>query len=1095
MKRQRWRILAVVWFIVAVIASLTSWATRHDSTWGQATTAGTVRFARTPDISPDGKWVVFSYLGDIWVVAAEGGVARQITTHEAHDINPVFSPDGRQIAFSSNRYGSYDVFVVPFEGGPPKRLTFDSANEMVNDWTPDGRFILISTRRRPHFPPLPEMYLVPAEGGWERRLALDEGRDGAFRPDGLELAYIRGPGLWYRRGYRGSSNDDIWICRVDGTHHRRLTSFAGQDGCPMWSPDGKWIYYVSEENGVSNIFRRSANGEGAAVQITHHTQDGVRRARISRNGEWIVYECGFELYRVHVAGTAAQPRPIPIYARADWGSNPDTYRTFTQGISEYALSPNEQHIAFVVHGEIFVMPSGGGKARNVSNSPGHDKDLAWSPDNKALAFISDRDGEENVYIAEAAEPVGANLGNAVRFRIRRVTHHPGPESGVSFSPDGKKLAVLRDRTLWIMNRDGSDAKPIVTQANVIEYSWSPDGRWIVYSRMDAHFASDLYLIPAEGGQPVNLTRYATRNFGISWTQDGTRLCFVSQRRSDLDVFVMHLQKPASEGKPSTSNISGEPSKTTGSPSTPSNKPASKPASKPLAFDLEDVHLRVQRVTNMSSDEYEAVIRPDGGAVAFCSDALGANDLWLASVSGGQLLRLTTGNLRPRQITWTRSGQIIFLDRRGALRIVRAMSAPSPGGSMEASLGQINFEARLRIERSELFREMFAESWRKLRHHFYDPKLHGADWEAVRTKYGSILPHLACIEDFYDLVSLMLGELNASHLGIGGQQRPNEQQTAELGIIWDEDYAGPGLRVGEILKGGPADRKGIELRPGDYVLAIDDVPLSESTNLSQLLNDKAGEIVRLRVSSTPKAESSRVVEVRAMRRQEAVGLYYRRWVEANERRVHELSGGRLGYIHLRAMDFESLNEFVRALYTDHFDKDGLIIDVRYNGGGFTHDQVLSYLGGKEHTYFVTRQGQYGTVLRSYDRKWTKPLVVLCNNRSFSDAEIFPNAVRELGLGKLVGIPTGGLVIGTINEQLIDGSFFRVPRLGVYTAQGVNMENAGVVPDVIVEPHPDDLIRGRDAQLVKAVQVLQEEVRAYFAKRKPTPIPVPGASEPR
>jgi tricorn protease len=239
----------------------------------------------------------------------------------------------------------------------------------------------------------------------------------------------------------------------------------------------------------------------------------------------------------------------------------------------------------------------------------------------------------------------------------------------------------------------------------------------------------------------------------------------------------------------------------------------------------------------------------------------------------------------------------------------------------------------------------------------------------------------------------------------------------------------------------------------------------------------------------------VVEVRAVRRAELTGLYYRRWVEQNRRKVEELSRGRLGYIHLRAMDFASLDEFVRALYTDHFDKDGLIIDVRYNGGGFTHDQVLAYLGGKEHTYFVTREGQYGTVLRSYDRKWTKPLVVLCNNRSFSDAEIFPNAVKELGLGKLVGLPTGGLVIGTINEQLIDGSFFRVPRLGVYTAQGVNMEKAGVVPDVIVEPHPDELIRGHDAQLIKAVEVLQEEVRAYWAKRKPVPIPVPNVSEPR
>ncbi|GBD37302.1 Tricorn protease [bacterium HR36] len=482
-------------------------------------------------------------------------------------------------------------------------------------------------------------------------------------------------------------------------------------------------------------------------------------------------------------------------------------------------------------------------------------------------------------------------------------------------------------------------------------------------------------------------------------------------------------------------------------------------------------------------------------MAFRSDALGADDLWLASADGRQLMRLTTGNLRPHQLTWTRSGQILFLDREGTLRVVRPSTVSSPTNPGETVPGRIKFEARLRVERGELFREMFAESWRKLRHHFYDPKLHGADWEAVRSKYGAILHHLACVEDFYDLVSLMLGELNASHLGIGGRQRSPQEQTAELGIVWDESYPGPGLRVQEVVKGGPADRKGLDLRPGDYVHAIDDVVLGEKVNLSQLLNDKADEPVRLRVSATPMGQLTRTVEIRAARRQDLLNAYYHRWVEQNRRKVEELSGGRLGYIHLRAMDLASLDEFVRSLYTDNFDKDGLIIDVRYNGGGFTHDQVLAYLGGKEHTYFVTREGQFGTVLRSYDRKWTKPLVVLCNNRSFSDAEIFPNAVRELGLGKLVGLPTGGLVIGTINEQLIDGSFFRVPRLGVYTAQGVNMEKAGVVPDVVVEPNPDDLLRGHDAQLVKAVQVLQEEVRAYFAKRKPVPIPVPSVSEPR
>jgi tricorn protease len=355
------------------------------------------------------------------------------------------------------------------------------------------------------------------------------------------------------------------------------------------------------------------------------------------------------------------------------------------------------------------------------------------------------------------------------------------------------------------------------------------------------------------------------------------------------------------------------------------------------------------------------------------------------------------------------------------------------------------------------------------------------------------------EDLYALLFLMMGELNASHLNVTGELTRAEEPTADLGLIYDESYRGRGLKIKEILKRGPADRRGLNLKAGEFIVAIDGEEITDKTDLSELLNGKENETVTLMVSTNPDADpkdvkARRRVDVQATNRQRISGLMYERWVENNARRVSELSKGKLGYIHIPSMDENGLDAFVRALYSENFDKEAIVLDVRFNGGGFTHDQVLNYLGAKEHTLFRQRDGGEGLVIRSTDRKWTKPLVLLINNRSYSDAEIFPNAFKTLNLGKVIGQPTGGFVIGTSGVQLIDGSTFRIPRIGVYTAKGVNMEKEGVMPDVLVEPHPDQLSRGVDVQLEKAVEVLQKDVVEWKKARPNVAATAPEGSPP-
>ncbi len=1021
-----------------------------------------VRMARTPDISPDGKQIAFTYLGDIWTVDSSGGLARPLTQHLAHDYYPRFSPDGKWVAFGSNRHGSYDVFVVPTRGGKPRRLTFDSASDVPAGWTPDSKQILFVSNRSTDYPGHFDLYSVPVEGGRVQRLTSTEAREGAYSPKGDQIAYSRGPGEWYRKGYRGSSNNDIWICDANGTNHRQFTTFPGQDNSPMWSLDGNTLYFVSEVFGTpANVVMQDIKDKSKPVLVTadpagkpFHTLDAVRQARISANGETIVYECGADLWLVSTK-PGSQPRKLAIEINTDDKTNPERTITFTQRATEFALSRDEQFIAFVVHGEIFMRPvlTSSTQTRRLTNNPANDHGIAWAPDSSKMVFISDRNGHEDLYLIEADDPERPRFTQAHTFKVKQLTNTADAESGVSFSPDGKRVTFLRSSRLWSMNPDGTDQKVLVDTPRIVDYEWSPDGRYIVFARVDGSFASELYIIPSAGGEAKNVTRFATENIGVTWSGDGNRLAFLSHRRGTTSLYVQSLQKDAAAGAPTSKDI-----------------------------DFEDIHHRVRGVTNMEARE--GAINSDGSHIAFASTSQGSDDLWVANVTTGSVMRVTTNNLKPTQITWSRLSPrlLFFRDRDGQIYLgnippVTTGSSGSSSGSSPTAL--LPFRAKMIVNDSEQFLEMFDQSWRYLAEHFYDKHFHGADWKQVRERYRPLVKHVALKEDLFTLLYLMMGELNASHLGVSGSSSSPEEMTADLGLIFDDAYRGRGLKIADVLKRGPADKRGLSLKPGEFILAIDGTEITAATNVNKLLNDKVGEAILLHVSANAAADlkdkmAVRRLEVRGASRDSTMPLMYERWIERNARRVAEMSSGKLGYIHIPSMNEAGLDRFVRSLYSDNFDKEAIVLDVRFNGGGFTHDQVLNYLGSKAHTIFRFRDGGEGQVIRAFDRKWSKPVVLLINNRCFSDAEIFPHAFRKLGLGKLVGEATGGHVIGTTSFSLIDGSRFQIPRVGVYTIDGKNMDREGVKPDIEVIPHPDQMAKGLDAQLERAIEVLKSTV---------------------
>jgi tricorn protease len=777
----------------------------------------------------------------------------------------------------------------------------------------------------------------------------------------------------------------------------------------------------------------------------------VRRARVSANGEWVVYECGADLW-VKSLQSESPPRKLAIEVNADDKSNTERNLTFTRDATEYALSPDEAHAVLVVHGQLFLtkVPAGG-KATRLTEHAFADSNPAWAPDGKKIIFSSDRSGSIDLYLLEHDDAEHPELTKAHKFKATRLTNTASEEIGATFSPKGDRVAFIREGKLWLMKPDGADQKVLVGAQKVLDYDWSPDGKYIAYCRMDGSFSAEVYIAATDGsGPPVNISRHATWNGDVTWSQTNAKIAFVGLRRGSYAMHVVSLQKPVADGSP---------------------KP---PADQ---IDWDDVHLRVDRPTATPAEG--GSISPDGLQVAFRSLA-GGDDLWVANTNGSAVTRLTGGNQAPTGIRWARksSGTVYFLNGAGELRSARTgFTFGAPGEP-----GKVPFAAKLTIKRDEEFAEMFAQCWRALSDNFYDAKHHGSDWNAVREKFLPLVGHTATREDLYALVSMMLGELNASHLGISGKLPTPDEWTADLGLIFDDTHRGPGLKVAEVLKRGPADKRGLDIKPGDVVLSIDRVELTDKVNVSKLLNNKTGEAVLLEVASNPKdAKTKRKVEIVGTSRARISQLMYDRWVRLNAEAVSKASGGKVGYIHIPSMNEEGLDAFVRALYSDHFDKEAIVIDVRFNGGGFTHDQVLNYLAGKEHTFFRQRDGGEGLVLRATDRKWTKPMAVMTNNRSYSDAEIFPHAFRALGLGKVVGQATGGFVIGTGSARLIDGSSFRVPRIGVYTNKGVNMEKQGVIPDVAVEVTPDDWARGIDGQLLKAVDVVTADVREWKRAR--------------
>lgn len=1041
---------------------------------------------RHPAPSPDGSLIAFSWQGDLWIVPSAGGQAERLTAHPATERFPVWSRDGRLIAFASSRHGNNDVFVMPVDrSAPPTRLTFASTGDVPEDFTPDGKAVLFSSNRAGSVRRGSQLWLVELTGGTPVLEQDALGANADYSPDGRSLAFVRGGTPWSRRGYRGSGNRDLWMRTADG-EYEQLTDFDGDDDRPSWL-DGGSIAFLSARSGRKNVFRLDT-ATGEVTQLTFHEGSAVRFPKASADGSVIAYEFEDGLWTVTPDG--GDPSRLSIRVAADQVENPVQRKTTSSDADELAVSPDGKLAAFIVHGDIFVTGIASKDEQKVAkpftarvtDTPERERDLSWSPDGKQLLFSSAANGTDDLFLAKPADEASP-WPETFEFELTRLTDSATEERSARFSPDGKKIAYVRGNgTLVVHAQPSGDETVLLDHWDTPDFDWSPDGEWLAYALSDEHFNSEIWIVSANGGTPYNLSRHPDDDIAPQWSPDGRRLVWTAKRSEEsFDIWGVWLTRADHErtapqwlkmwAKEKGTKKKGKGRDGGDGDDGDDGEEEKKPELPHVTIEFDRLWERVERITELRGDEGRARVSPDGKTIIFTAEHEGEEDLYSVAWNGEELKRLTKDGAEPERYVFDAKGKtVFFLDGGG--RIKRVTTDGKPGDP-------IPFTARYVVDTRLERRVVFDEAWRALNQNFYDPGFHGVDWAAQREKYLPSALAASTDGDFADVVNLMLGELNASHMGYrpsrnaGGSRAPGDR-TGWIGVTYDASAGGPGLLVQQVLPDSPAARTDATIEAGERLLAVNGVEITDQTNVFSLFVDTVDQRTQLRLLATDGTERTVVVKPENFMAQRQ--LRYEEWVRERRRLAEEWSGGRLGYIHIQGMNAPSFEEFERMLFAAADGKEGLLVDVRFNGGGWTTDYLMAVLMVQRHAYTVPRNADPS--IRAYPQgrlplaAWTRPAVALCNEQSYSNAEIFSYAFMSLGRGPVVGWPTFGAVISTGGTRLLNGWTVRLPFRGWYVAPtGVNMENNGAVPDVLVaQPPSEDFSAIEDTQLRRAVEVL-------------------------
>jgi tricorn protease len=1066
---------------------------------------------RYPAISPDGQTIAFSFRGHIFTVPVAGGLAVPLTAGSAHDSAPVWSPDGKLIAFASSRYGHYDVFVTSSQGGTARRLTTYSTDAVPTSFTPDGQYVLFNAYRMGSaqsslFPIkfFPQLYKVSIQGGRAAEMLLttpalhaqyDRAENRILYED------LKGYEDPWRKHETFSVAHDIWLYDARSGDHTKLSSFQGENRNPVWSPDESAIYYLNEQSGSFNVWRLSlTDGQpGTAQQLTKFERNPARFLSVANNGD-LCFGYDGEIYTLSAG--AAQPQKIRIEIGLSDSTPATQIRNYSDNVTELALSPNGKEFAFVVRGDIYVASVDQGETKRITNAPGQERSISFSPDGRRLVFAAENSKPWGLYEASIAQPKEKEpyFFNSTVIDIHPILENEHENFQPKYSPDGKEVAYLENRTtLKVLNLETKLTRMILPGDLNYSYSdgdqwfdWSPDGKWFLVGFLNPErWVTQAGLVDAGGQQQLtNLTKSGYDNIFPHWMMDGKSMIWRSDKyglhgdggsaKSQLDIYEMFFTQEAYDRSKLSkaeydvlTESEAEEKKKKDAEKKEDKKETDANAPKkiePLTIDLKNTEDRIARLTLGSTQIADAFLTNDGETLLYLANSEKGYELWSLKLREGELKRLWETEAPKAPSHDDSFPAMIQLDKDSKNAFVLAAGKITKVGVADGKAEPAKFNAVKELDGAAERACLFEHIWRQVREKFYVKDLNGVDWDYYKSVYEKFLPFISDDRDFSEMTSEMLGELNASHTGCKLlPESQNADATAVLGAFFDSDYKGTGLRIQEIVEKGPLISASTPIEAGMIIEKINGITIEPGMDFSPLLNHRAGQPTLLSIFDV--AKNTRFdVTVKPISVADQDELLYQRWVKQRRELVDKLSNGTVGYVHVRGMNDESYRDTYSEALGRESKKKALIVDTRFNGGGNLHDALATFLGGKPYLEFFPRGQSLGW---EPTEKWNRKSVVLAGESNYSDAHLFPWVYQHFGIGKLVGMPVPGTGSAVWWEVLQDPRLILgIPEVGFRDEKGRFMEKTQVEPDVKVRNDAKSIGEGKDQQIEKAVEILMQ-----------------------
>jgi len=1040
-------------------------------------------------ISPDGSQIVFSYKGDLYRVSSNGGLAHQLTFHEAHDTMPVWSKDGRQIAFASDRYGNFDIFLMDATSGPARRLTFHSNDESPYSFSHDNKSVIFGAVRQDiaehrQFPAgsQPELYTVPADGGRVDQIFTIPAEYVQVSNDGTQMIYHdkKGGENEWRKHHKSSITRDIWIYNFEEDKHEMITSFEGEDRQPVYSEDEQSFYYLSEESGSFNVHRMSLSEPGKSSQLTDFTLHPVRF--LSHGNGILTFGYDGELYTMKEGG---EPEKVNVTIRTQAKSNPDKIITINGGIREMDISPDGNEIAFIARGEVFVTSVNGSMTKRITNTPEQERFVTFTPDGSGIVYSGERDGKWSIHKTVKVRDEEPFFYASTLLNEEVLVSDSLDNYLALFAPDGNKLAYIAGRrTLRVRDLKTGNFVDLLTPEDLFHmrdgdkyFTWSPDSRWLLVGWSKLLHNSEVLLLAADGSERINLTESGYQDMTPKWMNDGKQMIWFSNRdglksyatsgRSERDVYSMFFTQEEWDKY----NLSEEEFKLLEEieESIEKDKKEDDGQEKEseqkdiiLTFDKDRMKDQTARLTIHSGQLSDAVLSKDGDKLYYLVQFENNYNLWetnLRTRDTKMAVRLNTGS---GTLSWDKEMENLYLLSGGSISKLDL----SAGSSKKIEVaGEMTFDEEK--EREQMFEHIYIRT----KNIFYEPTFHGNDWDLLYREYQKYLPYIGNSYEFAEMVSEMLGELNVSHAGARFSRTiDNPDATASIGIFIDYEHTGNGIRIAEVLEGGPLDKASFEIVSGMIIEKIDGDLVTPDQDVARFLNRKAGKFVLLEIIG-PGKDDRKQITVKPISLREERRLLYERFIRINEREVDQKSNRTLGYVHIPGMGDGPFRNVIQDMLGKYSDRDGVIVDTRFNGGGDLVADLAMFFTGVEFNTYATADKDVGGEPTS---RWTKPTLTLINEAMYSDGHCYASAYTELQIGKTVGMPVPGTCSFAGWEGLPDGSRWGVVPVSARNMSGEWMENNQTDPMIEVKNMPGIIDRGVDQQLERAIEELMNEV---------------------